>query len=305
MGFLAIFAFFSISVPDTFLSNNSISSILTSQAVPGIVVTGVTLLMISGEFDLSIGSIMGVASLAFLAAAVNGVHILWTAALGLLADCSLGLFNGLLLVWARIPSFIITLGTMLVFRAIALTAISGGRIIRYADYSRTDPTLSLSPLLLLAGALMLGALTMWMSHRSIVANLHSFRHHQELRSGFIFLALVGANLLVLYLVLVVVQQLGHRLFEPLKISFFYLLNGRLPADLVGGNYRISILWWAALSIIFSLLLTQTRYGNAIFATGGNSMAARAQGIKTDRVRVLNFVLAGDWPPWPALFRSPA
>ena len=140
MGFLAIFAFFSISVPDTFLSNNSISSILTSQAVPGIVAIGVTLLMISGEFDLSIGSIMGVASLAFLAAAVNGVHILWTAALGLLADCSLGLFNGLLLVWARIPSFIITLGTMLVFRAIALTAISGGRIIRYADYSRTDPT---------------------------------------------------------------------------------------------------------------------------------------------------------------------
>ena len=105
---------------------------------------------------------------------------------------------------------------------------------------------------------MLGALTRWMSHRSIVANLHSFRHHQELRSGFILLAVVGANLLVLYLVLLVVQQLGHRLFEPLKIRFFYLLNGRLPADLVGGN----------------------------------ALAARAQGIKTDRVRVLNFVLAG-------------
>mgnify|MGYP001231440633 CR=1 FL=1 len=292
VGFLAIFAFFSIAVPTTFLSNNSFSSILTSQAVPGIVAIGVTLLMISGEFDLSIGSIMGVASLAFLAAAVNGVHILGAAALGLLTGCGLGLINGLLLVWTRIPSFIITLGTMLVFRAIALTAISGGRIIRYADYSRTDPTLTLSPLLLLAGALALGALTLWMSHHSIVANLRSFRNRPALRSGFVLLALTGLNLLILYLVFALVQQLGQRLFEPLEISFFHLLNGRLPADLVGGNYRLSIIWWALLAILFSLLLTQTSYGNAIFATGGNSMAARAQGIKTDRIRVLNFVLAG-------------
>ena len=292
VGFLAIFVFFSITVPATFLSNNSFSSILTSQAVPGIVAIGVTLLMISGEFDLSIGSIMGVASLAFLAAAVNGVHILGAAALGLLTGCGLGLINGLLLVWTRIPSFIITLGTMLVFRAIALTAISGGRIIRYADYSRTAPTLTLSPLLLLAGALVLGALTLWMSHHSIVANLRSFRNRPALRSGFVLLALTGLNLLILYLVFALVQQLGQRLFEPLEISFFHLLNGRLPADLVGGNYRLSIIWWALLAILFSLLLTQTSYGNAIFATGGNSMAARAQGIKTDRIRVLNFVLAG-------------
>ena len=119
-----------------------------------------------------------------------------------------------------------------------------------------------------------------------------YSRQPALRSGFVLLALTGLNLLILYLVFTLVQQLGQRLFEPLEISFFHLLNGRLPADLVGGNYRLSIIWWALLAILFSLLLTQTRYGNAIFATGGNSMAARAQGIKTDRIRVLNFVLAG-------------
>ena len=109
IGFAAVFLLFAAAAPQTFLSHNAFSSILTSQAVPGIIAIGITLLMISGEFDLSVGSIMGVASLAFLYAAVNDVHILLATLLGLSAGCLMGLFNGALLVWTGIPSFIITL----------------------------------------------------------------------------------------------------------------------------------------------------------------------------------------------------
>ena len=135
LGFATVFLFFAAAAPQTFLSHNSFSSILTSQAVPGIIAVGITLLMVSGGFDLSVGSIMGVASLAFLYAAVNDVHILLATLIGLSTGCAMGLVNGALWVWTGIPSFIITLGTMLVYRAISLTAISGGHIIRYADYS--------------------------------------------------------------------------------------------------------------------------------------------------------------------------
>ena len=97
-GFSVIFLVFALATPDTFLSHSTISSILNSQAVPGILAIGITLLMISGEFDLSVGSILGVSSLAFLYATVNGVPILLAAAIGLVIGCLLGLINGLLLI---------------------------------------------------------------------------------------------------------------------------------------------------------------------------------------------------------------
>ena len=137
--------------------------ILNSQAVPGILAIGITLLMISGEFDLSVGSILGVSSLAFLYATVNGVPILLAAGIGLIVGCVLGLINGLLLISTGIPSFIITLGTMLAYRAIPLTAISGGRIIRYADYSRESPILEVPGLLVFILTLALFFLVLWIA----------------------------------------------------------------------------------------------------------------------------------------------
>ena len=163
VGFLAVFIFFVIAAPDTFLTHASFSSILSNQAVPGVAAIGVTLLMISGEFDLSVGSILGVSSLVFLSSTVAGTPILVSGTLGILSGCLLGLINGLLLVWTRIPSFIVTLGTMLVYRAIPLTAVSGGRIVRYADYSRDDPTIAIPAMVLLLGAAALCTLIVWMA----------------------------------------------------------------------------------------------------------------------------------------------
>ena len=162
-GFSVIFLVFALATPDTFLSHSAISSILNSQAVPGILAIGITLLMISGEFDLSVGSILGVSSLAFLYATVNGVPVLLATAIGLIVGCLLGLINGLLLVSTGIPSFIITLGTMLAYRAIPLTAISGGRIIRYADYSRESPVLEVPGLVVFILTLALFFLVLWIA----------------------------------------------------------------------------------------------------------------------------------------------
>ena len=98
VGFGCVFLSFALLVPDTFLSDNAFSSILTSQAVPGIMAIGITLLMISGEFDLSVGSIMGVASLVFLCCLVSGLHLTIAFVLGMAASELMGLCNGLLLV---------------------------------------------------------------------------------------------------------------------------------------------------------------------------------------------------------------
>ena len=275
-GFSVIFLVFALATPDTFLSHSAISSILNSQAVPGILAIGITLLMISGEFDLSVGSILGVSSLAFLYAIVNGVPILLAAAIGLIVGGMLGLINGLLLISTGIPSFIITLGTMLAYRAIPLTAISGGRIIRYADYSRESPVLEVPGLVVFIFTLALFFVVLW-----IARDIWRARN-QSIKSKIL---LVAAFLCFAYLVFEAL--LPHPLI-PVKIDFFHALNGRIGT----GNYRTSILWWIGLTAVFAIALSQTRFGNAVFATGGNAQAARLQGIHIDRVRVTNFVISG-------------
>jgi len=282
VGFLAVFACFAISAPDTFLSHGSFSSILSSQAVPGIVAIGITLLMISGEFDLSVGSILGVASLVFLSAAVHDVHILIAAGLGLTSGCLLGLVNGLLLVSTRIPSFIVTLGTMLVYRAISLTTVSGGRIVRYADYSRQDPTLSIPGIVLILCAAALALIVVW----SAMPYLRDAGTSKKT-----FVAATTVSILSCLLLLEALSAYGFAPFEVAEINVFGVLNGRIETE-ARANYRTSILWWLGLTATFAFLLLRTRYGNATIATGGNPEAARVQGINIDRVRITNFVLSG-------------
>jgi len=279
-GFLVVFLFFAFATPDTFLSNSSFSSILNSQAVPGIMAIGITLLMISGEFDLSVGSILGVASLAFLYATVNGVNILLAGVLGIFTGCFLGYINGLLLIFTGIPSFIVTLGTMLVYRAISLSANSGGRIIRYSEFSREPPIVAPPHWLLLLITLCLMTLLIW-----IIKD--SYRHFLSTRRK--------STLVLTCLYTVLLLPLIYTLFtiatgNQITFNVFHILNGRM--DFIPGNYRTSIIWWLALTIGFAIILTHTRFGNAVFATGGNAEAARLQGININRVRVTNFVISG-------------
>jgi len=60
---------------------------------------------------------------------------------------------------------------------------------------------------------------------------------------------------------------------------------------IGYGFRPSHIWFCLLTLIFSLILTRTSYGNWVFATGGNKEVARAMGVKTERVKINNFMLS--------------
>src|SRR5690349_4964843 len=94
IGFLAVFLFFSVTAP-LFLTSDSISSIATTQSISGIVAVGVAFLMMTGEFDLSVGSVLAVSGLTFLALAMHNVPIVLSAILAVLAGSLMGLINGL------------------------------------------------------------------------------------------------------------------------------------------------------------------------------------------------------------------
>ena len=59
--------------------------------------------------------------------------------------------------------------------------------------------------------------------------------------------------------------------------------------LIGGSHQVVILWWIGLAVLFGFVLHKTRYGNWIFAMGGDRESARNAGIPTDRITILLFI----------------
>jgi len=201
-GFLAVFIGFSIFA-EHFLTIECLSGVLTIAAELGIVAIGVTFLMISGEFDLSVGSVLGVAAMAFaLLAKANVPHAI-ALIIALSFAALIGLLNGLIVVWTRVPSFIVTLGSMMFWRGVLL-AVTGGFPVAYGGYS----------------------------------------------------------------------------------TLMYALSGRTTV-----GFHMSAPWFGAFVLMLGVVLTRTRYGNRVFAAGGNPEAARALGVNVRRIKITNFVLS--------------
>ena len=323
VGFVFIFLVFSF-VTDLFLQPTSIASVLTNVSTKGIVAIGVTILMISGEFDLSVGSMLGAVAVFYMFFLTEGIPqigmgplpMLLAMPAALVVAMFLGFINGFILVRTGIPSFIVTLGTLLIYRTIPLVAIPGGRILRYRDYYEEFPQVWISPwvmaLLALAGLLAVA----YMAWRRLPGLFRLARHKwvnqnnngyfgttQAILSTLVLLVTLLALLVVaLWLAMVIGFHLGAG-GELFQVGFFDLINGRWEFSFEqvsgglfsilmppGANFRNSIVWWMLLVLLFQVVLTQTRYGNAVFAVGGNAGAARAQGINVNRIKVLNFML---------------
>ena len=108
-----------------FLSADNIRGILGILPEVGLVAIGVTLLMVCGEFDLSVGSVFALMPMSVAIMLENGVPFWPAVLLGLLICALIGFLNGYVTVYFAIPSFITTLGMLFIARSLTVV-ISGG-----------------------------------------------------------------------------------------------------------------------------------------------------------------------------------
>jgi ribose/xylose/arabinose/galactoside ABC-type transport system permease subunit len=100
------------SLNDAFLNTDVIISVLRSMSSVAIMGLGLTLVIVIGEIDLSVGAMYGLAANALAVLWIQGgVPVYWAIPLVLLLAVAVGLFNGVLTTALRIPSFIVTLGS--------------------------------------------------------------------------------------------------------------------------------------------------------------------------------------------------
>lgn len=121
-----LFIVFTILSPDLFPTKLTFISLMAVAAELGILSIGVTLLMIGGHFDLSVGAVLGLTSyVAVVLMRDFGLSPLVAAPAAIAAGAVLGAVNGLMVVRFKIHSFVVTLGTMLIWRGV-LIALTGG-----------------------------------------------------------------------------------------------------------------------------------------------------------------------------------
>jgi len=116
---------FEIASGGTFLSYENVRGILGLLPEVGLVAIGVTILMIAGEFDLSVGSVFALAPMVMAVVMVAGVPFAPALLLGLVVAGFVGFLNGFITLRFAIPSFITTLGMLFVARSVTVV-ISGG-----------------------------------------------------------------------------------------------------------------------------------------------------------------------------------
>jgi ribose transport system permease protein len=124
---IALFIYFSVASP-VFLTKNNLLNLVYQNATIGVAACAVTLTIIAGNFDLSLGSIF---VLAEVLAAWAAVHwgVWWAFPMALVAGAAMGAINGLLVSKVHINAFLATLATALTFGGIAVGVTHGGLLI--------------------------------------------------------------------------------------------------------------------------------------------------------------------------------
>ena len=285
-----------------FLTPRNLWNLSVQTAVTGIMATGMVLVIITRNIDLSVGSIVGFTGMVMGILQVNilpqylglGHPMIWviTAITGLIVGALIGAFHGWLIAYRAIPSFIVTLGGLLVWRGAAFLTADGKTI------SPVDPTFALlggGPYGAIGstGSWIVGILgciaIIWILMRARVARR---KHQFALRPMWAEATLAALTCGALIGAVLVVNAYPW----PIGIVKTYAAANGLTADpatiFISHGFAIPVMILAAVAIAMTILMTRTRFGRYVFAIGGNPEAAALAGINTRWMTLKIFSLMG-------------
>ncbi len=272
LSLVAIMAFFQYMTDGTLLRPLNLTNLILQNSYIVIMALGMLLVIVAGHIDLSVGSVSGFVG---ALAAVLMVNYNWNFVPATIACLVVGAIiggaQGWFVAYMRIPSFIVTLAGMLVFKGLALALLQGQSIGPFPETFQllssgfipdffNGENLRLSSLAL--GALV-AAVLFAMKLRERAAHV---RHGMEEEPAAFFLAKNVA-------------------FAAVIIWFCWLLAS------YKGLPNVLIVMFA-LMLVYDFVTRRTTIGRRIYALGGNAKAARLSGIKTERLAFMTFINMG-------------
>ena len=290
----------------SFLTPRNLWILLVQTSSIAVMTTGMVLIIVMRHIDLSVGSILG-----FTAVCIGTMQVYWlgpllgvghpaiwiiTLALGLALGAAIGAFHGSLIAYFGIPSFIVTLGGLIVWRGAAWSVIRGETV---APMDKNFKLIGGGISGITPGSI--GAVASWILGfvicAAIVALIYNGRKQRK-RFNFALRPMWAEYVLAVAGCIVVlgVTWVVNAYYWPKGVVDRWAQQTGVTVPPEGMNiafgYSIPVLIALGIGIAMTFLANRTRFGRYIYAIGGNPEAAELAGINTRKITVLVFALMG-------------
>ena len=273
LSLFAIMLFFEIVTDGTLLRPLNLTNLVLQNSYIVIMALGMLMVIVSGHIDLSVGSVAGfIGALAAVLIVQLQMPVLPATILCLAAGGLIGAAQGYWVAYFKIPSFIVTLAGMLVFKGLMLAVLSGQSVGPFpVIFQRLSsgflPEVLSGPGEFRWSSMLLGVVVaLTLAYLNTRNRARRQAHAIETEPAGMFIAkqvvLVGVITVFTYLII------SHR---------------GLP------NVLVIML---ALIALYAFVTNRTTVGRQIYAVGGNEKAAKLSGIRTERLTFLTFVNMG-------------
>src|SRR3954463_6123344 len=282
---LLIIAFFQFMTNGVLLAPVNITNLVLQNSYIVVMALGMLLIIVGGNIDLSVGSIVGFGG-AIAATMMVDYHMPWGLVVGisLLAGAAIGAVQGYFVAFAGIPSFIVTLGGMLIFRGLTGNILLGQFV---GPFPKDFQSISS------------GFIPDFMSEPLARIFGNGFIFGPNFRWTSMWIGVIGAAILIF----TSARRWRNERAHPLETEPFALFVGKnaiFAFLIVGLCYLFSsyrglpnvLVIMGVLILLYTFVTTRTTVGRRIYALGGNRLAAQLSGIKTERLIFATFVNMG-------------
>ena len=259
-----IWVYFHWATDYIFLTPRNLSNLMTQMSVTGILAVGMLMVIVSGNIDLSVGSVLGFAGgIAAFSLSTMGYGVPAAIIFAIVIGTIIGVFHGALTAYLNIPAFIVTLGGLLAWRGAVKWLLSGNTIPISEDVFKAIGQSNLTPM---AGWIL-----------AVVGILFV-----------IFMAFRRANSVKQY-------GLGEPNYLKEMLTVIVPVGGIAAFIWVMNSYQgvpIPVLILVAVALLGAFITTSTTFGRYLYAIGGNADAARLSGINNKRNILKVYALLG-------------
>lgn len=268
---IAIWIYFHYSTDHIFLEPRNFSNLMRQTAVTGVLAVGMLMVIITGQIDLSVGSVVGLAGgVAAIAQGWLGWGLAPSLAAGIAVGLAIGAVQGTLTAYINIPAFIVTLGGLLAWRGVILGLSRGETIpLRLPGFKSIGQDY-VGPMIGWVIAAIAVIAIVWLTIN---------RNRARRRFGLTMprMTTTVARILIPSLVI---------------MGFIYLMNSY---ELAPGRYAgipIPVIIFLAIALAGAFVTQNTTFGRYLYAIGGNPDAARLSGIDIRRHLLAVFCIMG-------------
>ncbi len=268
---VVIWLYFHFSTGRIFLEPRNFSNLMRQTSVTGVLAVGMLMIIVTGQIDLSVGSVVGLAGgIAAICQGWLGWGLVPSLAAGIAVALAIGAAQGGLTAYLNIPAFIVTLGGLLAWRGVILGLSKGETIPLRLQAFKSIGQDYVGPLVGWVLAALAVAAIVWMTVS---------RNRARARHGLAAPGLVPTIIRIVLPAAVVVW-------------FIYMMNSYEIAPGRFAGIPIPVLILLAVALGGAFLTQNTTFGRYLYAIGGNPDAARLSGISIRKHLLAVFCLMG-------------